>query len=249
MNFHELVIQAKKLAYPGGEPYRLNEHTLRFIPGYRPVRAKYATSDNAVSRYDALEMELLRRSVRPGDFAVDVGAHAGQYAISMAALCGPEGRVVAFEPDPAARALLSRAIALNPHIKAPVVDTRAVSDSSGETLFFSQDGNSNSSLVAAENSEPVRVETCRLDDVVDDPDWVKIDTEGAEIRILKGAPRLLKSPANFLVELHPYAWDGFGNTFEELVEVVRESGRRMRYLDRAEPLVADPVYGVVVLER
>ena len=81
------------------------------------------------------------------------------------------------------------------------------------------------------------------------PKLVKIDTEGAEIRILKGAEALLASDAEILCELHPYAWEGFGSSFEELQELLAKCGRRMRYLDQSQPAQGYPEYGVVVLER
>jgi hypothetical protein len=81
------------------------------------------------------------------------------------------------------------------------------------------------------------------------PRCVKIDTEGAEIRILRGAQKLLSSKAAILCELHPYAWPLFGNSFGELKELLASHGRRMRYLDRDSYVGDDVDYGIVLLER
>ena len=64
------------------------------------------------------------------------------------------------------------------------------------------------------------------------PRCVKIDAEGAEIRILRGATRLLASDVEVVCELHPYAWQAFGNTFTELKQLAAGAGRRIRYLDQ-----------------
>lgn len=250
------LLAAKRLVYGSrGEPYRVGPHKLRYVPGTRPVRLKYLNSDDLVARYDAYEIALLSSILREGDTVMDVGAHAGQYAILTAAFCGQTGTVVAFEPDPHARALLARNIALNPHVKPPRVEALAVSDRSGEAILFSLGGDSRSSLARTgvdfhhtEAVEQVSITTTTLDDYGLSPNWIKIDTEGAEIAILRGAPRMLASDTNFLVELHPYVWDDFGVTFEELQALVAAGGRRMRYLDEDHPM-GEPRYGVVILEK
>jgi FkbM family methyltransferase len=257
----QLTLVAKNLIWGRrGEPYRIGGHTLRYLPGTRPVRLRYVDSPDGVTRYDALQLQLLASTLREGDTAIDIGAHAGQYCIAMAALCGATGRVVAFEPDPHARRLLERNLRLNPRLKRPVVEARAVSDASGEAVLYSRGGNTQSSLArsaveftAEQRSEPIRVQLVALDAYLAEhglaPRWVKIDAEGAEIRILRGARALLAGDAGIVCELHPYAWPEFGNTLAELKELVAQSGRRMRYLDQRAPVGDRVEYGTVVLER
>ena len=91
-----------------GEPYRVEGHTLRYLPGTRPVRLRYSRSQNGVARYDALQVAWLSNHLTEGDIAVDIGAHYGIYSILMAAKCGHTGHVVAFEPDPYSREMLAR---------------------------------------------------------------------------------------------------------------------------------------------
>jgi FkbM family methyltransferase len=233
---------------------------LRYAPGTRPVRARYAASADINARYDALQVGLLASGLRAGDTALDVGGHAGQYALIMAAICGRAGTVVTFEPDPHARRLLERNVALNPAIKPPIVEALAVADAPGEAVLYSRGGDSNSSLArsaigeaSAAVAERFTVPVVTLDGYLAakglaTPSWVKIDTEGAEIRILAGAPRLLASPANIVCELHPYAWAEFGDSFDGLRTLAAGAGRRLRYLDEDAP--ADEArYGTVLLER
>jgi FkbM family methyltransferase len=260
---HQTVLRLKQLVWGRrGEPYPISGHVLRYAPGTRPVRTRYATSPNPAVRYDAMQARLFAEGLNEGDTAIDIGAHAGQYALIMAARCGPSGHVAAFEPDPHARRKLERNIALNPGVKAPVVEALAVSDAPGEAVLYSRGGDSQSSLArsgigeaAAERAERFTVPLVTLDGYIADrrlaaPRWVKIDTEGAEIRILKGAPQLLAGPSNILCELHPYAWAEFGNSFEELQAAVSGAGRRIRYIDEtAEMKAADVRYGTVLLER
>jgi hypothetical protein len=81
------------------------------------------------------------------------------------------------------------------------------------------------------------------------PRCVKIDAEGAEIRILQGATCLLSSEADIVCELHPFAWPRFGNTLAELKDVLAASGRHMRYLGQAAEMAGEAEYGTVALER
>jgi FkbM family methyltransferase len=259
---HRLVLALKRLLYGRcGEPYRIEGHTLRYMPGTRPVRLRYVHSRNSVVRYDALQVQLLSSHLAEGDTAIDIGAHCGQYSILMAAMCGRTGHVVAFEPDPYAREVLMKNLALNPGIKQPVVEVYAISDGKGEASLYSCGGNSNSSLVrsslgfsAADRAEEIRVTTVSLDSYLlernlPEPRWVKIDTEGAEIRILKGAKQLLSGNANIVCELHPYAWPEFGNTLSELKDLAAASGRRIRYLDQDSEIGETAEYGIALLER
>ena len=259
--FPKLVLATKRALYSSrGEPYKIAGHTLRYLPGTRPVRLKYANqSTDWVSMYDALEIKMLLAGIKEGDTLIDVGAHVGQYSVLMAALGGARSTVIAFEPDYHARVKLMKNIGLNPQIKSPIVESLALSDAPGRATFYSKGGNSNSSLAAGATggspkiqNESFQVELITLDGYLESrqlsPKWIKIDTEGAEIRILKGASEILNADCNFLVELHPYAWPEFGNAFSELQAVVAAAGREMRYIDRNQELTDEPVYGVVVLE-
>jgi FkbM family methyltransferase len=228
---------------------------------HAPVRLRYSRSQNRVARYDALQVAWLSAHLKEGDTAVDIGAHWGVYTILMAAKCGQTGHVVAFEPDPYAREVLLKNLGLNPRVKRPTVEVCACSNEIGEAMLFSRGGNSQSSLArsavefsAAHKPEEIRVPLVTLDSYLSEhnlpePRWVKIDTEGAEIRILKGAQKILAGNAGILCELHPYAWPEFGNTLAELKALAAAAGRRIRYLDQDAEVGEEAQYGTVFLER
>jgi FkbM family methyltransferase len=260
--WHQFVLRLKWVLYGRrGEPYRIKEHTLRYLPGTRPVRLRYSRSQNGVARYDALQVAWLSNHLREGDIAVDIGAHCGVYSILMAAKCGHTGHVVAFEPDPHSREVLVKNLNLNPCIRRPTVEACACSDEIGQATLFSGGGNSRSSLVRSavelsfvHNTEEIQVPVVTLDSYLlernlPEPRCVKIDAEGAEIRILKGAKRILLSSADLVCELHPYAWPEFGNTLAELKDLAAAAGRRIRYLDQDTEIGEQAEYGIVLLER
>src|SRR6266851_7994101 len=105
---HQFVLGLKRALYKRrGEPYKIEGHTLHYLPGTRPVRLRYTRSHNGVARYNALQVAWLSTHLIEGDTALDIGAHHGTYSILMAAMCGQTGHVVAFEPDPYAREVLA----------------------------------------------------------------------------------------------------------------------------------------------
>jgi hypothetical protein len=85
----------------------------------------------------------------------------------------------------------------------------------------------------------ISVPTRRLDEFFDSarPTVAKIDTEGHEIPVLRGASALLRSPARIFIELHPWAWGGAAGDWDELQSLCREAGRAIHLLD-GTPLTA-----------
>jgi FkbM family methyltransferase len=249
----KVVNAAKSLLYGRkGEPYSFAGRKLYFVPGTRPIRLSHVNSPNAVNRYDALQIAWIDKHTKTGDIVLDIGAHAGCYSLIIAAKCGLSGRVIAFEPDPYARFAFMKNTALNPNLKSPVLESIACFDSDGQAVLYCGHGNANSSLArsSAKSVDELRVTTTTLDSYVAErnlnPKIVKIDAEGAEIRILKGAKRLLAGDAQIICELHPYAWKEFGNTFEELKELIKLAGRCARYLD-FDAEFSEAKYGAVEL--
>ena len=61
---HQIVLGAKRLIYrKHGDPYVIAGHSLRYLPGTRPVRLGYAMSSNDNNRNDALQIQLLTQQL------------------------------------------------------------------------------------------------------------------------------------------------------------------------------------------
>ena len=146
--------------------------------------------------YDRHELDLVREHLGDGDF-VDVGAHVGLYTVA-AALHG-SGRVLAFEPNPSARAQLKANVALNGCGDVLVVP-KAVGDAPGAALLHvpRTPDPSFSSLAAGRfaEGEPIDVEVTTVDAEVESaglrPSVVKIDVEGGELAVVGGMHRTLE---------------------------------------------------------
>lgn len=154
---------------------------------------------------DLCVSEALWRLLPAGGIAVDAGANIGAMTSLLAARAGAHGRVFAFEPNPALHARLARNLAACARLAGYARVTpswTALSDTTGEgTLVTDARFRTNQGtafLVAgsapATATQSHRVPTARLDDVVGDTriDVMKVDVEGHEAALFRGAERLLR---------------------------------------------------------
>jgi FkbM family methyltransferase len=152
------------------------------------------------------ERHLLLRLLRPGMRVADVGANIGYYALLFARAVGPEGAVVCCEPEPDNLVELQRALSGNALANVRVLPV-AVGNADGEA-FLAPGVNGR---VSANGGPPppgtVAVPLRRLDTLLPQGvDFLKIDVEGYEGKVLDGAERLLREHRPVLfVELHPAA--------------------------------------------
>jgi FkbM family methyltransferase len=142
--------------------------------------------------YEAEKQRLLQRFVRRGDCVFDVGANAGFFTLLASELVGPGGQVVAFEPLPRNVAYLQRHLRMN-RVSNVRLCAAAVGDAAG-TALFTIAGHPSMGSLSARGTLPVHVVT--LDDFVDNkrlrpPQVIKIDVEGAEAAVLRGAAEIL----------------------------------------------------------
>ena len=156
-----------------------------------------------ISRVDPPLLALAQEFVRPGHVVWDIGANVGLFAFSAAALAGPNGAVLAVEPDMWLASLLVRSKELNRGRIAEVsILQAAVADSvSIRQLCVAERGLSANFLEGVGGSTQAGgIRACRpviavsldwLRDQFAKPDVVKIDVEGAEVECLRGAERLL----------------------------------------------------------
>lgn len=151
-----------------------------------------------------LEMRFVRREMlRPGSVVFECGAHHGHDTVLLARWVGESGKVVAFEPIAANVEVIAKNLGLNGVTNATVVRA-AVGATSGE-VAMAADGNSH--VLDAEASGEAAVplvsidDYCAKHDVV--PDLIKVDVEGFEWEVLKGARRTLAEHRPMLqLEVH-----------------------------------------------
>ncbi len=154
-------------------------------------------------------------ALSPGDVFVDIGANFGYYTLLAAGLVGNQGHVYGFEPLPRVAEQLKRNVALN-HLANVTVHEAAVGDSCREaTMFVPVRAQSGIATLATPTwikdraARQIQVPVTTLDDAFGDRELaigvMKIDAEGYELRILRGARRLLSgaSPPIVFCEVQP----------------------------------------------
>ncbi len=158
--------------------------------------------------------EELLEYLGPGDCFYDIGAHIGFYSLVASRLVGEKGCVVAFEPDPHNITLL-RENAIRSRASQIIAVQAAVWSCSGVLPFrrspperlrtSTRRGHIHSPAQPREGPGVIDVEATTLDAFVHGhipPTMVKIDVEGGEVDVLKGAQQLLKTNPVLLCEVH-----------------------------------------------
>jgi FkbM family methyltransferase len=182
--------------------------------------------------YQRHQSQFLRANLRKGDVFVDVGAHIGFYTLLGASAVGAAGVVHAFEPNPVTFERLGENIRMNGyyHVKAwPFAVTNKLGRSA--LHLTTTTGELGWSSMFGDGIEDVPVETLTLDDCIrrcglQHVDVVKIDAEGAELRIIEGMSEILRSmpPRLIMVELHGPALGWAGATPAEVVQSLESFG-------------------------
>lgn len=149
--------------------------------------------------------------LRAGDIAWDIGAHYGYAALIESAAVGERGRVFAFEPNPRNRQLLESHVRWN-RARNTTVLPYAVSAESGEMTFGWEENQRASSIASHLGGSgwnvPVRaVDALMAAGELPEPNFLKIDVEGAEADLLRGAAELLASerPLTIVLSTHTEA--------------------------------------------
>jgi len=200
--------------------------------------------DESLRRWSAGSEEAVLRSIasilRPGDAFIDVGANFGFHTLVGASCVGDSGMVVAIEPVPANCALLRRNVALNGFDRCVRIVAMAASDAAGQrvALHGVQEGVSVAASIARHEGcgSAIVVETTTLDECLASIDaplrLVKIDVEGAEHGVIRGAERMLRERRPMLlVEVHEFALPDFGSSARDFREHLERLGYEEQRID------------------
>jgi FkbM family methyltransferase len=180
---------------------------------------------------DVTQSEIIWRLLSPGETAVDIGANIGYVSSIMAARVGRQGRVLAFEPHPGlCEELRTNVSAWRACYRQVEVYETALSERTGNgSLCVPPAFNENRGLSrvlalaerrAGETSFPIGLR--RLDDIwqSDSPiALMKIDVEGHELAVLKGAQRLLGRKL-----IRNIVFEDFGGCESESMGLLKASG-------------------------
>jgi len=162
--------------------------------------------------HEPILSHLLPLFVNTGDIILDVGANIGYYTLLFSRYVGPNGLVIAVEPEPRNFKLLQINLALNKITNVHLLQM-AISDKEGTaTLFISQYSNwhslRNNTLLT---TQTVEVTTTTIDTLVENLNvpikLIRMDIEGFEYEALLGAQKTLSDIKPYLIiEIHPWSF-------------------------------------------
>lgn len=208
---------------------RINGMKVRFPPRW----SRYFNREYEKDNYD-----FIKDHVKHGMHVIDIGAHIGLFSVCTSQLAGPTGKIVCFEPTPGTFEILKNTLKLN-HCDNVIPRREAVGSTAGKATFYVSDeivGCNSNSLVQMNKSrqagQDVMVTT--VDDICRDhalkPGLIKIDVEGAELNVLKGAGRTMKNERPIMiVGLHPVFIKKNGDSLTEIWTIIKENGYRVNF--------------------
>jgi FkbM family methyltransferase len=184
-------------------------HAIQLVVSSSQIRLRLMSVEK-----EPFTVEWIQRSIKPGDVFYDIGANVGAYSLIAAKASGNGARIFAFEPTAPSFYDLSRNVILNGCAVSVVPLPLALWSDNGPLSFTSRPPVAGAAQhritrgFASEEPDTATVLGVRLDDLVERfglpaPTHAKIDTDGYELDVLRGAERTLSRPEwrSIIVEL------------------------------------------------
>jgi len=222
----------KKIAYKvidvitlgNGVPTKINGIRLKLPTKHFRLFPRY---------YEQSSFEFYKKHIKRGDTILDIGAHIGLYAVVFAKLS--KGKVFSFEPTPTTLGWLRKTIDINNCKDIVTIVPAAVSDKAGKAKFYiskTSDISVANSLIGYEDGVvdnrdgSYEVDLVSIDEFVKErnikPNIIKIDAEGAELNLLKGAAdTFLRYRPIATLGLHLFAYSNKTVMLEEIWHLLR----------------------------
>lgn len=215
----------------------------RFISGFSlriPVRFfKYFEND-----YELNNINFINNYVKKDAVIIDIGAHIGLLSVILAQKAGPKGKVYAFEPTPSTFAVLEETVRINQQQQVVTPVNAAVAGENGKAVFYVTDIAAHNSNSLADNKrnygnergvevDLVSVDSFKASQRLAKIDFIKIDAEGAEYAVLKGATSVLTADRpHILLALHPFAISNFGDHLSDIWDFVKKMNYQVFYMSK-----------------
>lgn len=231
----------------GGIPRSINgEPSIQIVPTCRSIS----------SRYESDVWDWLKQRTTPASVILDVGAQLGLYSMLASRHIGKEGRIFAFEPSPETVAVLNRHLRMNKMSDRVEVVQAAVGPEDGEVTFYMA-GTHPCNTMAPTTVDPVKLTPIQVKSITLDsfcrqrqlqPTILKIDVEGWELPVLRGARETIQDPnLTICVEMHPYAWESAGYAASDFTSFADTNGFEMVPLTGQKSPLTE--YGEIWLNR
>ena len=156
--------------------------------------------------YGELDTQIVREQIKEGDIVIDVGANIGYYTLIFAQLVGKKGKVFAFEPEPKNFEILRKNIEINNYDNV-IAEQKIISDKCGKMKLYVSDSDIVGHRIQqmGNSKKFVEVESVTLDEYMkklnleEKINFIKIDVEGAEPKVLEGSKNILEKNDNLKI--------------------------------------------------
>ena len=201
---------------------------------------------HGLARYEPAVRQALRKCLKPGDVAVDVGTNVGLHSLVMATSVGADGRLIGIEALDHIARTAQKTLQINGFAERTTFVRAALTDKVGETTIYVTGHSPNSSLFGndAAGAEPVTIPSTTLDAIVPAGgrvDLIKLDIEGAEPLAWKGMSRVLRENPDLtlLMEWSASHFQRSGHSADAFLRVLKNAGFEAWLLDDEAP--DDPI--------
>lgn len=188
--------------------------------------------------WEQAETMIMLNLLKPGYRVIDIGANIGYYTLIFSQVVGASGQVYAFEPEPSNYRILSANVLIN-NCANVVCERKAVIDSVGyQSLYLSDFNLGDHRLFSSTGRIACEVETVVLDDYIKDQkvDFIKMDTQGSEPKILGGMSKMIdncRSELGCLMEFCPGLLERSGFGLGNFISLLKKLDARVYWIDAA----------------
>ena len=220
---------------------------------YLNLKESHMVRESALGIFEYWKIPLFKKLIKPNMTVIDVGVNKGYYTLFFAKLINDKGKVLSFEPVPNNCHWVKESIKANKYTSIKLFQL-ALSDSEGAKTFFIGKKSGWGSLIhqskrAALDKEPIVVKTKKLDDVladegIDDIDVIKIDVEGGDLLVLKGAENLFRKSkkVKLLMDVDVQSESDKRQLFNLLSSwgfVIYKIGKHLKRIEKIDETVTD----------
>jgi FkbM family methyltransferase len=209
------------------------------MPANFSAMAMYLLSDR-----DPEIQSVIRRVVPSGGVFVDVGANIGTYTVRASQAVGREGRVVAIEAHPFTFRFLQRTIAMNGFTNITTLNI-AAGDNRQNVCMKYERLNPGETHVSPEGSTEVvmqPLDECLAELGIAAINYLKIDVEGYELYVLRGARRIIEASGDIVVQTEQNESHArrYGHSVTDVVQLLSNYGLRPHLVDKEGTIHAVP---------
>jgi len=201
--------------YQGLAQFFPDEHLLFPFKGgkiHLNIKESHMMLARALGIYEPDKTQTICTLLKPGMTFIDIGSNKGDFSLLAAKVVEETGKVLAFEPEPDNCHWMRRSMDVNEYRNIALYDI-ALGDTNEQTQLYLGEKSGWHSLIPSSISpdqDAINVQMKTLDDMLTGidckhVDMIKIDVEGAELKVLEGAKSTFSNNKEIilLIDIHP----------------------------------------------